>query len=190
MTEARRAGAIVVGAIDPGLDRVSLAVFRYEIGPRDRWRFAGIVDKARSFVCVDHVTTSAKLELGERLELVARGTHAMLRKHGVERLFIERPAIAGVYKRLQDDHASGGNVLGGKIQASLQLTHYASGAIIASARTVLGSRVALIPAQRGKKAQRLETVRTALVAARIRETVKNSDDLDAVGIGLGAEWPY
>lgn len=183
-----RAGTLTLGAIDPGLDRVSLAVFRYAKGPLGKWRFANATDKARQFVAVEHVETSPKLELGERLELIARGVHTLLRRHGVERLYIERPAIAGAYR---ERSARGlDRAANGKYQIAMMHTHYASGAIIASARTVLGAGVVLIPAQSGRKAQRLEYVRTILVAARVREVVRNQDDLDAIGIGLGAEWPF
>jgi hypothetical protein len=181
------AGPMVLGAIDPGLDRVSLAVFRYTIGPRPTWRHAPFTEKARQFVTVDHVSTSPKLDLGERLELVARGVHAMLRRHEVTHLVIEEPAIAGTYTR----HKQGGygDSENGKFARSLLITHMASGAIIAAARTVLGARVVLVRAQGGKKEHRLETVRMCLVAARVRERVRNQDDLDAIGIGLGADWP-
>lgn len=183
---ATRGGEMVFGSIDPGLDRVSLAVFRYTIEARDRWRFAGMQDKARQFVKVYHVATSAKQGLAERLELVARGTNAMIKAAGVMRCVIEQPP-SGTYKR----HAAEGrgDGLGSKFAGDMQNTHYATGAIMAAARTAIGQHVQFVPAQRVKKEQRLETVRMLLVSVKCRETVKNQDDLDSIGIGIGAEWP-
>jgi Holliday junction resolvasome RuvABC endonuclease subunit len=180
-----RGGECVFGAIDPGLDRVSLAIFRYTIESRDRWRFAGLQDKARQFDRVLHVSTSAKLGLAERLELVARGTHAMIKNAGVHRLVIEQPP-GGTYQRIADTGIGTG--AGSRFAAMLQTTAFATGAIMAAARTVLGDRVEFVKAQTGKKEDRLERVRMLLVSVKCRERVKNSDDLDAIGIGLGADW--
>lgn len=174
---------------DPGLDRVSIAVFRFEPVPgRQVWKWASMQDKIRTLDVVDAVKTSPKDSLADRLLAIGRGVHISLKRHGVERFYIEIPRVAGAYKRRAKDGTGAGEGHG-KFQADMQFTHYATGAIVAAAGTVLPGRVELVKAAGQKKEWRLDNVRTLLISIGRRGEIRNADDLDAVSIGILNEWP-
>lgn len=177
----------VLAFCDPGLDRVSIAIFRYETGPRQLWDLAPMQNKIEALVGVRIVKTDPKDALANRLLLVARGVRDILVLEKPERLYVEIPRVAGNYAR----HSAGGYADGkhGKFQIDMQFTHYATGAIICSAGTVLPGRVDLVNAMSGKKDRRIQTVRDLLVVAGRREEIRNQDDLDAIALGIGTTWP-
>lgn len=172
---------------DPGLDRVSVAIFRHDTGPRQLWDLAPMQMKLDRMVSVVNVKTSPREDLPSRLLAIGRGVHAILTVSGVDRFYVEIPRTAGTYARhTQAGHGGDGH---GKFQADMQFTHYATGAIITSAMTTHAGRVELVKALQGRKDQRLETVRTLLISIGRRDEVRNTDDLDAIALGLGTTWP-
>ncbi len=178
----------VIAFCDPGLDRVSIAVFRYELTARRVWRFAGQQDKIRELIHVQHVKTFPADTLPVRLLEIGRGVHKILKANTVERFYVEVPAVAGNYSRRQGQGLAGDGH--GKFQADMQTTHYATGAIITAAGTVLPiGAVECLKALRSKKEQRLENVRSLLVSIGRRAEVRNADDLDAIALGIASDWP-
>lgn len=174
---------------DPGLDRVSIAVFRFEPVPgRQVWKWASMQEKIKTLVLVDAVKTTPKESLADRLLAIGRGVHTSLRRHNVERFYVEIPRVAGAYTRRKNDGTGAGDGHG-KFQADMQMTHYATGAIVAAAGTVLPGRVELVKAAGQKKEWRLDNVRTLLISIGRRGEIRNADDLDAVSIGILNEWP-
>jgi hypothetical protein len=172
---------------DPGLDRVSIAIFRFTTGPRQLWDLAGQQDRLKTLVRVRAVKTSPKEALAERLLAIGRGVHEILTQEKADRLYVEIPRTSGTYAR----HAAGGygDNTHGHFADSMQFTHYATGAIICAAGTVLPGRVIPVKAQGGAKDKRLERVRMLLQSIGRRAEVRNADDLDAIAIGLGETWP-
>lgn len=178
----------VIGFCDPGLDRVSIAVFRYELTNRRVWRFAGQQDKIRELVAVDHVKTFPADPLPVRLLEIGRGVHRIVKARQLERLYVEIPAVAGNYARRGAQGLAGDGH--GKFQADMQTTHYATGSILCSAGTCLPiGAVECVKALRSKKDVRLESVRALLVSIGRRAEVRNADDLDAIALGIASEWP-
>lgn len=179
---------ITIAFCDPGLDRVSIALFRFQpVGGRQVWKWASMQDKLRRLVKVEAVKTTPKESLPTRLLAIGRGTHSILKANDVSRFYIEIPRVAGNYARRKGEGlADDGH---GKFQADMQFTHYATGSIIAAAGTLLGDRVELVKAAGQKKGWRLDNVRTLLVSIGRRAEVTNADDLDAVSIGILNEWP-
>lgn len=176
----------VLAFCDPGLDRVSVALFRYGAGPRQLWDLAPMQDKIKALVTVRNIQTSPKEDLPSRLLAIGRGVHQILVAEKPVRFYIEIPRVAGNYARhVQAGHAG----QHGKFQADMQFTHYATGAIICASGTVMAGRVELVKALAGKKVDRLETVRTLLKLVGRREEIRNQDDLDAIALGLGTSWP-
>lgn len=172
---------------DPGLDRVSIAVFRFEPVPgRQYWKWASMQEKIRRLIVVDAVKTSPKELLPDRLLAIGRGVHSALKRHGVERFYVEIPRVAGVYREREKRGVGAGH---GKYEQAMQMTHYATGAIVAAAGTFVPGRVELVKASGQKKDYRLEQVRGLLVDIGRREEIRNADDLDAVSIGITNEWP-
>ena len=173
---------------DPGLDRVSVAVFRFNTGPRQLWDLAPMQIKLEALAGVHAIKTSPREALADRLLAIGRGVHKILVSEKAERFYVEIPRTAGNYARhVQAGHAAGDQH--GKFQADMQLTHYATGAIICAAGTVLPGAVFLEKAAAGKKSHRLETVRQLLKSIGRREEVRNADDLDAIAVALNATWP-
>lgn len=184
---------ITICSIDPGLDRLSVAEFRIP-ARTGRWHLAGIQDKMRTFVQVHHATTAPSQGLAERLEAIARATHRIVTSitPRPELVIVELPAAAGTYRRLQGQQGDQG--IGGRIRETMMVSHYATGAIIAAARTIVKDKVLLEKAKSGGKGNtkeaRLETVRQLLISIGRRAEVRNADDLDAIAVGLQAEWPF
>jgi hypothetical protein len=172
---------------DPGLDRVSIAIFRHDTGPRQLWDLAPMQMKLERMTVVRAVTTSPRQDLPSRLLTIGQGVHQILTAEKVDRFYVEIPRVAGTYGR--HTSAGYGGDGHGKFQADMQFTHYATGAIVCAGMTVLAGRLELVKALKGKKDQRLETVRTLLISVGRRAEVRNADDLDAVALGLGTTWP-
>lgn len=173
---------------DPGLDRVSIAVFRYDVRVGRYWKWAPMQEKILRLVTVDAVKTSPKDPLPLRLLEIGRGVHTIVKRHDVRRFYVEIPRVAGAYKRRKNDGTGGGDGHG-KFQADMQFTHYATGSIVAAAGTLLPHDVELVKALAQKKDARLESVRVLLKSIGRREEIRNADDLDAVSIGISNEWP-
>lgn len=172
---------------DPGLDRVSIAIFRFDTGPRQLWDLASQQQKLGKLVKVYAEKTSPREPLTSRLLAIAINVHHVLHAEKMERFYVEIPRVAGTYARhTAAGHGGDGH---GKFQADMQMTHYATGAIICSAMTVVPGGVELVKALGGKKETRLEIVRMLLVSIGRREEVRNADDLDAIALGLGTTWP-
>jgi Holliday junction resolvasome RuvABC endonuclease subunit len=182
---------------DPGLDRVSIAIFRLRTAPRQAWDLASMQDKLKTLVRVRAFKTAPSLALPERLLLIAQGVHEILTSERATRFFMETPRFAGTYSRVAAQETRTVSDHGGKAPAAnakgLMLTHHASGAILAAAMTVLPTAVAMVPvlpAGRGNgKKERLERVRMLLVSIGRRAEITNQDDLDAVALGIGTTWP-
>lgn len=172
---------------DPGLDRVSIAIFRYNTGPLQLWDLAPMQLKLRQLGGVIAIKTSPKDSLSARLLSIALNVHHALKREKVDRFYVEIPRVAGTYARhTKAGHGGDGH---GKFQGDMQMTHYATGAIICSAMMALQGNVELVKAFNGKKETRLESVRMMLVSIGRREEVRNADDLDAIALGLGVTWP-
>lgn len=178
---------IYLVAIDPGLDRVSLA--RFKIPLTGRWRTTtDAVARARCFDGVEAVRTLPDTLLPHRLERIACGVCDAVLNAGAHLVLVELPRVGGAYGR----HHGAAKRMGGKINESLTLLYLATGAVVAGAARALGAaNVECVPAQTAAKGQRLDLVRHALRMAGMENlTPLNTDDLDAIGIGLGADWPY
>lgn len=179
-----------LGFCDPGLDRVSIAVFRFQTGPRQLWDLAPMQDKLRTLVAVRVVKTAPALSLPERLLAIGRGVHAIITGDGIERFYMETPRFAGTYRNVTDRQGASSAPLNA---GAMMKTHYASGAILCSAMTVIPHGVQMVKAFPGgkgnSKADRLERVRMLLVSIGRRAEIRNADDLDAIALGLGTDWP-
>jgi hypothetical protein len=152
---------------DPGLDRASIAIFRFTTGPRQLWDLAPMQEKLRVFVHVRAIKTTNRLSLPERLLEIARGVHVILSSEKADRFYMETPRFAGTYRERGERSGQGSEAVAVNARA-MMLSHHASGAILAAAMTVLAGpgAVTMVPAFRGgkgnSKADRLERVRLLL----------------------------
>lgn len=179
---------------DPGLDRVSIAIFRFATGPRQLWDLASMQDKLRQLTLVRAFKTSSELDLPTRLLMIAHGVHDVLTTEKVERFFMETPRFAGTYRHIAEGERTNRDAGAPSANArAMMKTHHASGAILAAAMTVIPTGVTMVPSLPGgrgnSKAQRLERVRYLLVSIGRRAEIRNADDLDAVALALGSTWP-
>lgn len=172
-------------AIDPGLDRVSLARFVVERQRVAAWPQLDAVARARSYADVEHIVTAPAQLFAHRLAAIFVTCEAMFRRHQPDLVVIETPAVGGQYTRLH----GAGKRMGGRVNDTLRDFNIAIGTIIGAAVAVLPKeRVQLVTALRAAKDVRLDIARSAVTKAG-KVAPCNRDDLDAIAIGLTVEWP-
>jgi hypothetical protein len=167
-------------SVDPGLDRVSAAIFRpFKVSgtmlDETKW-------KVDSLASVEHVETDPIMPISARLEKARLWFRALVMREGygapapirTELIFLEVPSYTGIYARRQGSRAAQGDVT---------KLYMAIGALLSIGNVVT------VPAQSAPKEQRIAYVKHLFKQYRPNFVLpRNKDDLDAIGIGLGADW--
>jgi Holliday junction resolvasome RuvABC endonuclease subunit len=189
MPDPMTAPFVNVVAIDPGLDRVAIAVFvvptanRRGLSAKDYWSKALPDEKARTFAYAQSHDTPAADDIVKRLWDISLWLDLEINQLRPKLILVEMPAYAAVYAR----HAKNG-ARSSAATAPLQNKLYMSiGAILTTAVDSHSGIVRAVPAQSTNKKQRLQLVEMLLKAAG-KDRPKNEDQRDAVSIGLAAQW--
>jgi hypothetical protein len=175
-------------SIDPGLDRVAAAHWRVEVDararadPAQRWLVADNLAKLQCLVAVLQTQTHPTTPIPARLRSVAEWCAMQVRGLDIHLVYVERPAIGGLYRGRQDE----GGTVKGRSAETLLWSHWACGAIVSWCEQA-GATVHLVRPDVAKPT-RMANLRTLLDAARVRPSYRNGDALDAIATGLTANW--
>lgn len=193
----------VVG-IDVGLARLSLAYFDLSPATAGRWYASDFVRKAGAFVSCWHVTTPADMPIHERLAALGRELTAELRTTRPRFYFVEQPEAAGLYQ--SRTQRAGATTFGSKAMEDVGKLYEALGVVSAVCAEQVSRMVG--PASAGgvasagverrkplkvmgkTKEARLAFVRLCLSRLRSPVELTNANDVDAVGVALGATWNF
>ncbi len=159
----------LVLAIDPGLDATGWALFKSQRG--------GILEQVRGLRAWGVWRTKATLGLPARLAILHRCVSDLIGECGVDQVLIERPTVAGTYRRHRSRAIAG----------PIEVFHLALGAIVAAAHLSLegGREPILVPAPRLPKRSRHRRLELLLrEAGRDDVSVSSPDAKDAIWIGV------
>lgn len=162
-------------AIDPGLDAMGAAIFSLE-----GYHGVGSAEAlARQLRAVRTIRTAAGDPMPDRIMRLAAGVHDLLDAFGPDRVYLEKPAIDGTYRRNR------GNVGRDGMARAMAGFHLAMGAILLAA-TQRGATVELVHAPRILKDHRhlLSEAVIRHAAAHLETAARSSKDArDAVWLG-------
>lgn len=187
-------GVVRIAAIDPGLDRLSIAFFDARLGPgQHRYRAEPQV-RAAAFTHVIYATTRPEAPMPERLAHVGRALAGELAAMRPAVVYVERPAVHGAYyRRDRGDLAA----TAAATARGLALMHQALGVVLAVcgeyAAAVARGRATVEVVAPARAFGATKEARLAYAALLLRTSPRacelpNADDRDAFALGVAQAW--